>query len=67
MAEAYQVFRRAQDETTTGQLLHGTFIIDSHGTIRWVNVGDGPFGCNPALISKLATLQGLLPPMPAEP
>ena len=67
VAEAYQVFRRAQDEATTGELLHGTFIIDSHGTVRWVNIGDGPFRCNPALISKLATLQGLLPATTAKP
>ena len=67
VAEAYHVFRRAQDERTTGQLLHGTFVLDSHGTVRWVNVGDAPFGCNPALISKLATLQGLLPAMTAKP
>ena len=66
VAEAYHVFA-AQDESTTGQLLHGTFIIDSHGTVRWVNVGDGPFRCNPGIISKLATLQGLLPAMPAKP
>lgn len=61
VAQAYQVFRRGQDGTPTDHPLHGTFVIDRHGTVQWVNVGDAPFRSNPALLSVLAKIQGRLP------
>ncbi|OWK44515.1 Alkyl hydroperoxide reductase subunit C-like protein [Fimbriiglobus ruber] len=59
VARAYQVFRRAQDGNPGDRLLHGTFIVDRDGTIRWVNVGDAPFRRDPALLSQLARIQRL--------
>ena len=32
------------------------FVIDRHGTVQWVNVGDAPFRCNPALLYQLAEM-----------
>jgi peroxiredoxin len=61
VAQAYQVFRREQDGTPADHLLHGTFVIDRHGTVQWVNVGDAPFRSNPALLYVLAKIQGRLP------
>jgi peroxiredoxin len=64
VAQAYQVFRREQDGTPADHLLHATFIIDRHGTVQWVNVGDAPFRSNPALLYALAKIQGRLPAAP---
>ena len=53
VAHAYQALR--------GDLLrHGTFLIDRHGIVSWVNVGDAPFRCNAALLSQLAKMEGHL-------
>jgi peroxiredoxin len=61
VAQAYQVFRGGQDGMPADHLLHGTFVIDRHGTVRWVNFGDAPFRSNPALLYVLAKIQGRLP------
>jgi peroxiredoxin len=61
VAQAYQVFRGAQDGKTEDRLLHATFIIDRHATVQWVNVGDAPFRSNPALLYILAKIEGRLP------
>jgi peroxiredoxin len=61
VAQAYQVFRRGQDGTPADHPLHGTFVIDGHGTVQWVNVGDAPFRSNPTLLYVLARIQGRLP------
>jgi len=67
VAQAYQVFTPAQDGKMAGRLLHGTFIIDRHGTVQWVNVGDAPFRRNSALVSFLAKMEGRLPSVQPEP
>lgn len=61
-AQAYQVFRRTRDGKMVGRFLHGTFVIDRHGTVQWVNVGDAPFRRNTALLYQLAKMEGRLPP-----
>jgi thioredoxin-dependent peroxiredoxin len=60
VARAYQVHRPAPDRRTAALLLHGTFVIDRNGTVRWVNVGDAPFRRNAALLYQLARLEGRL-------
>jgi len=61
VAQAYHVFRPAEDGTGADHLVHGTFVIDRHGTIQWVNTGDAPFRSNPALLQVLAKIQDRLP------
>ncbi|MEI7685434.1 MAG: redoxin domain-containing protein [Planctomycetota bacterium] len=38
-------------------VLHGTFIIDRQGIVRWANVGDEPFTDNRTLLRELAKLK----------
>jgi len=61
VAEAYRVFKRAQDGEMADILRHGSFVIDRDGTVVWVNVGDAPFRRNPALLYQLAKIEGRLP------
>jgi thioredoxin-dependent peroxiredoxin len=61
VAQAYRVFKEAQDAKVGDILRHGTFIVDRDGTVQWVNVGDAPFRRNSALLYQLAKLAGRLP------
>ena len=36
-----------------GEPLHGTFVIDRGGAVRWANIGDRPFGDIDALLAEL--------------
>lgn len=67
VAQAYQLFRRTPDGKMADRLLHGTFVIDRHGTVQWVNVGDAPFRRNAALLYQLAQIEGRLPSVQSEP
>ncbi len=47
-----------------GEALHGTFIVDREGTVRWVHAGDRPFADVDALLEALdttASTRGSLP------
>lgn len=55
VARAYGVTRRDRGEDHP---LHGTFVVDRSGIVRWVNVGDAPFRRNAALLLELAKLKG---------
>jgi peroxiredoxin len=59
VAHAYRASRALPDGAA--HLRHGTFIIDGHGTVRWVNVGDAPFRRDPALLYQLAKIRGAVP------
>jgi peroxiredoxin len=39
-----------------GEPLHGTFIVDGHGSIRWATAGDRPFGDIKALLAEVDAL-----------
>jgi peroxiredoxin len=39
------------------RLLHGTFIIDKQGVVRWCHYGEAPFTANATLLVELAKLQ----------
>ena len=40
-------------ETDDGEALHGTFLVDRDGTIRWAYLGDRPFADIDALLAAL--------------
>lgn len=42
-------------------LLHGTFVIDRDGVVRWCQFGDEPFTGNRTLLYEVARIEGLLP------
>jgi peroxiredoxin len=56
-ARAYRLDRRLGG-AESARLLHGTFLVDRHGIIRWVNVGDAPFRRTSALLSQIARIEG---------
>jgi peroxiredoxin len=58
IAEAYGVFTPAKGGKTE-DLLHGTFVIDQQGIVRWAAFGETPFGHNPTLLYELAKIKGL--------
>jgi peroxiredoxin Q/BCP len=59
-AEAFSIFAPAS-EGKKERLLHGTFVIDKEGVVRWCHYGDAPFTANATLLVELAKLQGRLP------
>ncbi len=59
-AEAFSIYAPAS-EGKKERLLHGTFVIDKDGVIRWCHYGDAPFTANATLLVELAKLQGRLP------
>jgi thioredoxin-dependent peroxiredoxin len=61
VAQAYRVFRRAQDGTMADIHRHGTFVINRDGMVQWANVGDAPLRRNPALFYQLAKIGGIVP------
>jgi peroxiredoxin Q/BCP len=57
IAEAYGIFKPAKDGKDE-ELLHGTFVIDMDGIIRWAAYGEQPFGHNPTLLYEVAKILG---------
>jgi peroxiredoxin len=64
-ARAYRLDRRA-DGTKASRLLHGTFVVDRLGIVRWANVGDAPFRRTTALLSQVALIEGRIDSPPEE-
>ncbi|MCX7699266.1 MAG: peroxiredoxin family protein [Gemmataceae bacterium] len=60
IAEAYGVYTPAKDGKEE-DLLHGTFVVDQQGIVRWAAFGDQPFGHNPTLLYEVAKILGKLP------
>jgi peroxiredoxin Q/BCP len=58
VAETYGVYKPAHDGKTE-DVLHGTFVIDQQGIVRWAAFGETPFGHNPTLLYELAKIKGL--------
>jgi len=59
VAEAYGVFQPERDGKPEIKL-HGTFVIDSDGTVLWCNTGNKPFLDNQTLLTVIARQHGLL-------
>lgn len=59
VATAYGVFQPEADGKPE-QKLHGTFVIDSDGTVLWCNTGNKPFLDNKTLLTVIAKAHGLL-------
>jgi peroxiredoxin len=58
---------QAGAESGPEQVLHGTFIVDRQGDVRWANCGEVPFRSDMALLYQLARLDGQPPrPEPVE-
>jgi thioredoxin-dependent peroxiredoxin len=59
VAQLFSTFR----PESVGQpelLLHGTFVIDSDGTVLWTNTGNKPFLDNKTLLTVIAKQHGLM-------
>jgi peroxiredoxin len=63
VARAYGAVRPA-DGSQPEELLHGTFLVDRTGLVRWVHCGDSPFCNNKALLYELARPKGKESPTP---
>lgn len=61
VAEKYGAFTPTDADRTDGKLLHGTFVIDRDGVVRWANLGLDPFFHNPTLLFELARIEKRLP------
>ena len=64
VAQQFGVFQPAADGKPE-LLLHGTFVIDSDGTVLWTNTGNKPFLDNRTLLTVIARQHDLLPPQSA--
>jgi peroxiredoxin len=64
-AEAYSIYAPAR-EGKKERLLHGTFVLDRDGVVRWCHYGDAPFTANATLLVELAKIQGRLPEIAAK-
>lgn len=60
VAETYGVYKPASEDAHE-QDLHGTFLIDREGVVRWVDTGDQPFIHNQTLLYELCKMEGRLP------
>jgi peroxiredoxin len=60
VAQSFGVFVPAT-EASPDSVLHGTFLIDRHGQVRWARYGDTPFRNSKALLYELARVEGKLP------
>ena len=49
------------------RLLHGTFVIDKDGIVRWCHYGEAPFTANATLLVELGKFQGRVPIKADEP
>ena len=65
IAANYSIFT-PRTEKTPQTLLHGTFVIDQSGIVRWCHYDRTPFTANPTLLVELAKLRGRLPPPSAD-
>ncbi|MBS0206452.1 MAG: redoxin domain-containing protein [Planctomycetes bacterium] len=63
VAQAYGVFQPEADGKPEVKK-HGTFVIDSDGTVLWCNVGNKPFLDNQTLLTVIARQHGLLESQP---
>jgi peroxiredoxin len=55
IASAYGVWKAIPGgEKDDGEALHGTFIVDREGLVRWAHIGDRPFADIEALLTELA-------------
>jgi peroxiredoxin len=57
LAQAYGLYtppKEGKDE----ELLHGTFVIDMDGIVRWAAFGEQPFGHNATLLYEVAKILG---------
>ena len=59
VAEAYGVYQPETDGKLEHKL-HGTFVIDSDGTVLWCNTGNKPFLDNQTLLTVIAQQHGLM-------
>jgi peroxiredoxin len=59
IAEAYGVFQPETDGKPEVKR-HGTFVIDSDGTVLWCQIGNQPFLDNQTLLTVIARQHGLL-------
>ncbi len=46
-------------DAKSGDVLHGTFVIDQQGIVRWAAFGETPFGHNATLMYELAKIKGI--------
>lgn len=63
IAQAYGVYQ-PETEGHPEVKKHGTFVIDSDGTVLWCNVGNKPFLDNQTLLTVIAGQHGLLENQP---
>jgi peroxiredoxin len=54
-AEAYSLYTPAAAGKAP-RLLHGTFVIDQAGTVRWCHYGPAPFTANDTLLYEISRL-----------
>ena len=58
VASAYGVWKaNPGGDKDDGEALHGTFIVDRDGLVRWAYVGDRPFTDIEAILTELAGLR----------
>lgn len=57
VAQLYGVYTPAAGKSEEN-LVHGTFVVDRGGVIRWANFGDEPFTDDRTLLSVIAKLEG---------
>ncbi len=58
VSSAYGVWKAVPGgEKDDGEALHGTFIVDRDGTVRWAYLGDRPFTDIEALLTELSKTQ----------
>jgi peroxiredoxin len=60
VAQSFGVFVPATNAAPE-LVLHGTFLIDRQGRVRWVHYGDTPFRSSQALLYELARIEEKLP------
>jgi len=58
IAQSYGVYVPAKGDEPE-DMMHGTFVIDQSGIVRWVRTGTAPFGHNPTLIFELSKIKGV--------
>ena len=59
VAQQFGTFR-PESEGQPELLLHGTFVIDTDGTVLWANTGNKPFLDNQTLLTVIARQHGLM-------
>ena len=64
VARKYGAYTPGPTPGEEGNLLHGTFVIDREGKVRWSYRGDSPFIDNRTLLHEIAKADGRLPARP---